>query len=252
MPQRSYLSNRPFLAGILLIVFCAVGRAVAQDPAQISYDGTLGASHIGLVLIVKGGNAITGGHYYYARYYTDIPLTGSLQAGGLALKGQDGGAFALKFIGNGSNGGKPLDFTNSVGLEGTWSKEGKSLAVKLNAGGESAVSTSGRWYDMVTDQSDATFEARVQGFYKAALAGDRTAIVKYVDFPLRINQNGQSHTVKNAAELAAEWEKIFTPAYIAALKKDIPHDLGIVQGQAMLGQGEAYFGSKGATALNLP
>jgi hypothetical protein len=240
--------------GIILaiVLYFAAGSAAARDAAsQISYEGTLGPARIGLTLLVKG-SAITGGHYFYARYLTDIPLTGSTQPGGLALKGKDGGTFALKFTGNGSEGGKPLDFTNSVGLEGTWSSGAKSLPVKLAAGGQSTVSASGRWYEMVTDLSDAAFEAKVQGFRKAVLAGDRSATAKYVSFPLRINHNGKHRMIQNAAELAAQWETIFTPAYLAALKNDIPHDLSISNGQAMLGRGDAWFSDKGATALNLP
>ncbi len=236
-------------------MICLRGIAPAQDPSQIGYDGTLGATHIGMTLIVNGASAaasITGGHYFYARYLTDIPLSGAVKAGAVTLQGQDGGAFALKFVGNGSERGKPLDFSNSVGLEGSWSKDGKSLPVKLSMGGMSAVPPSGRRYEMVTSESDSAFEARVQGFYKAALAGDRAAVAKYVSFPLRINRNGKSRTIHNAAELSAQWETIFTPDYLAALKKDAPHDLSIVKGQAMLGSGEAWFDSKGASALNLP
>jgi hypothetical protein len=232
----------------------ALGAAHAQEAnsaAQISYEGTLGPARIGLTVVVKSG-AVSGGHYFYAKYLTDLPLTGSIQPGALTLKGQDGGAFALKFVGNGSEAGKPLDFENSVGLEGTWSRDGKSLPVKLTAGGQSPAAASGRWYEMVTDQSDAAFEAKVQGFYKAALAGDRNAAARYVAFPLRVNHNGKSRMIRNATELTAQWEAIFTPAYLAALKKDMPHDLSIVQGQAMLGDGQAFFSDKGATALNIP
>ncbi len=238
---------------IAIVAAMAALAAVAQDstPTQISYEGTLGAARIGLTLIAKG-TSITGGHYFYAKYLTDIPLTGSIQPGTLTLKGSDGGAFALKFVGNGSEGGKPLDFNNSVGLEGTWSKDGKSLPVKLDMGGQSPVSKSGRWYEQITDESDAAFEARAQGFYKAVLAGDRSVAAKYVDFPLRINQNCKSHMVRTAAELSAQWEKIFTPAYLDMLKKDMPHDMSVVKGQAMLGAGDVWFTSKGASALNLP
>jgi hypothetical protein len=238
-------------AAILLIL--AVFGAKAQDSSganRISYEGTLGQTRIWLTLIVKADNTITGGHYFYAKYLTDIPLTGAMQPGTVTLKGQDGGSFDLKIKGNGSEGSKPMDFNTSVGLEGTWSKDGKSLPVKLDAQGMAPAN--GRWYENVTSESDAAFEARAQGFYKAALAGDKATVAKYVDFPLRVNQNGKSRTIHSSAELSAQWDSIFTPAYLAALKKDIPHDMGVAQGQAMLGAGDVWFGDKGATALNLP
>jgi len=247
-------THRPLLPVFLALLCLALAAAHAQETGsttQISYEGTLGPARIGLTVVVKS-DAVSGGHYFYAKYLTDIPLTGSSRPGALALQGQDGGVFALRFVGNGSEAGKPLDFQNSVGLEGTWSKDGKTLPVKLTSGGQSPVPASGRWYEMVTDQSDAAFEAKVQGFYKAALAGNRAATARYVSFPLRVNRKGKSRMIHNAAELTAQWETIFTPAYLASLKKDMPHDLSIIQGQAMLGNGQAFFSDKGATALNIP
>lgn len=245
------ISLRPFFLALILLALVTSQAQTTDGATQISYQGTLGAARIGLTVVVKNG-AISGGHYFYAKYLTDIPLNGSAQPGALSLHGQDGGAFALKFVGNGSEGGKPLTFENSVGLEGTWSEDGKSLPVKLTAAGQSPVPASGRWYEMVTSESDAAFEARIRGFYKAALAGDRTAAAKYVSFPLRVNHNGKSRMIRDAAELTAQWGTIFTPAYLAALKNDLPHDLSVVQGQAMLGDGQAFFSEKGATALNIP
>ncbi len=227
-----------------------LGGVWAQDAQNISYDGNLGQTHIGLTLTVKGANQITAGHYFYAKYLTDIPVTGSLQGGQMTLKGSDGGTFLLKFKGNGSEGGKPLDFSNSVGLEGSWSKDGKQLPVKLAAGGQSTAG--GRWYENVTSESDAAFEARAQAFYKAVLTGDHAVAAKNTDFPLRINQNGKSRKIASAAELTAQWDKIFTPAYLDKLRQDMPHDMSVVQGQAILGSGDVFFGAKGATALNLP
>lgn len=239
-------------AAALLLVVAGVA-AKGQDATganRTSYEGTLGTARIGLTLTVKGDRTITGGHYFYAKYLTDIPLTGAMQTGTVALKGRDGGSFDLKFRGNGSEAGKPLEFNNSVGLDGTWSKDGKSLPVKLDAGGMSTAA--GRWYENVTDESDAAFEASAQAFYKAVLAEDKEAAAKYVAFPIRVNKNGKSRTIHSSAELSAQWDSIFTPAYLARLKKDIPHDMSVAQGQAMLGSGDVWFGSKGVTALNLP
>jgi len=249
--RAAHICRRLVVTVFLCLALEAAHAQEAGAASLISYEGTLGPARIGLTLVVKSG-AVAGGHYFYAKYLTDIPLIGSIQPGALALQGQDGGAFALKFVGNGSDAGKPLNFENSVGLEGNWSKDGKILPVKLTAGGQSPAPASGRWYEMVTDQSDAAFEAKVQGFYKAAMSGDRAAAARYVSFPLRVNHNGKSRMIRNAAELAAQWETIFTPAYLEALKKDLPHDLGIVQGQAMLGNGQAFFSDKGATAINIP
>jgi hypothetical protein len=71
----------------------------AGNATQNSYEGTLGPARIGLTVVVKR-NAITGGHYFYAKYLTDIPLTGTMKAGSLSFDGKAGGAFALTFVGN--------------------------------------------------------------------------------------------------------------------------------------------------------
>jgi hypothetical protein len=109
-----------------------------------------------------------------------------------------------------------------------------------------------RWYESVTSESDAAFEARVQGFYKAVLAGDSKAAAQYVDFPLRVNRNGKSRTIHSAAELSAQWKQIFTPACDGAFRDAMPHDMFVRNGQAMLGDGVAWFGAKGAQAINIP
>jgi hypothetical protein len=109
-----------------------------------------------------------------------------------------------------------------------------------------------RWYKDVTSESDSAFEAKVQGFYKAVLSGDRATAARYVDFPLRVNHNGKSRTVHSEAELSAQWNEIFTPACIDAFRQAIPHDMFVHNGQAMLGDGVAWFGAKGAQVINVP
>ncbi|AXC14444.1 hypothetical protein ACPOL_5190 [Acidisarcina polymorpha] len=237
--------------GIALIAALAAAFAPAQEASnQVSYQGTLGPARIGLTIIVTPGNTIAGGHYFYAKYLEDIPLNGSFQDGSVILKGQDGGIFTLKLTGNTEK--NPPNVNNTTGLAGDWSKDSKSLPVALMLNGQSAVPQSGRWYEMVTDKSDAVFEAKARGFYNAVLAGDKSAAAKYVSFPLRVNQNGKNQMIHSAAELSAQWEKLFTAGYLNTLKKDMPHDMNISNGQAMLGAGDVWFGSKGATALNLP
>lgn len=239
-----------FAAGIF-----APGAMDAQNTAKVnrvSFTGTVGQSRIGMTLVVNAAGAVTGGHYFYADDLKDIPLTAGTQGTGMMLFGPGGGQFALRFKGNGSNAGKPLDFHNSVGLEGRWMKHDGSYPVALQIQQSSETTANARWYEDVTSESDAAFEARVQGFYKAVLAGDRATAARYVDFPLRINHNGKGRTVPSGAELAAQWKQIFTPACVDAFKRAMPHDMFVRNGQAMLGDGVAWFGAKGAQVVNVP
>jgi len=249
MTKISVASLKSIVAILILASGFAATPQEASVPDRISYEGTLGGSRIGLTLIVKAGNTITAGHYFYAKYLTDIPLAGTMQPGTVTLKGKDGGTFDLKFKGNGSEGGKPMDFNNSVGLEGTWSNDGKSRPVTL--GLRDIASVDGPWYKVISNQTDAAFEAKAQGFYKAVIAGDRATAAKYVSYPLMVNLKGKTLKIHSAAELTAQWDTIFTPQYLERLKKDMPHDMAIAKGQAMIGSGDAWFDDKGATSLNV-
>jgi hypothetical protein len=238
-----------------LILILAAGSMHAQSAAKVSrvsFTGMVGQSRIGMTLVVNSAGIITGGHYFYAKYLKDIPLTAGTQGTGIILFEPEGGQFALRFKGNGSEAGKPLDFHNSVGLEGRWMKHDSSYPVVLQMQQSSEAAANARWYEGVTSASDAAFEARVQAFYKAVLAGDGATAAGYVDFPLRVNHNGKGRTVASAAELAAQWNQIFTPACIDAFRRAMPHDMFVRNGQAMLGDGVAWFGAKGAQVVNVP
>lgn len=249
--RRSGLTN--YIVALVLIL--ATGISHAQSPApvtRVTFAGTVGQSRIGMVLLINAAGTVTGGHYFYAKDLKDIPLKAGTQGSGLILYESEGGQFALRFKGNGSEAGKPLDFNNSIGMEGRWLKGDSSYPVALQMQGSTRGPANARWYEDVTSESDAAFEARVQSFYKAVIAGDRTTAARYVNFPLRINQNGKSRTIHSAAELSAQWNQIFTPSCIDAFKKAIPHDMFVRNGQAMLGDGVAWFGSKGVDSINVP
>ena len=70
-------------------------------------------------------------------------------------------------------------------------------------------------------------------------------------FPLRVNvAPGKPLLVRNAAQLAAQWDRIFSPAWLKQAAQAMPHDLNVIRGQAMLGNGLAFFGDKGAEVIN--
>ena len=240
---------------VALALILAAGTTHAQSSAKVNrvtFTGTVGQSRIGMTLLVNAAGTINGGHYFYAKYLKDIPLTAGNQGTGIVLSEPEGGQFALRFKGNGSEAGKPLDFHNSIGMEGRWMKNDSSYPVVLQMQQSSEGFANARWYEGVTSESDAAFESEVQVFYKAVLAEDRATAAHYVDFPLRVNRNGKGRTLRTAAELSAEWGRIFTPACIDAFKQAMPHDMFVRNGQAMLGDGVAWFGPKGVQVINIP
>lgn len=236
--------------GALLATFATAAVAANDELSTMTYEGTLGAQRIGMTLAVHGGQVVPDSHYFYARHLQDIALTGTVGRE-LVLQEPGGGRFALHFKGNAK---APLDFENSLGLEGQWTgKDGKTFPVALSNASDprDAALPGTRWYSDVTDKSDQAFEAQVQGFYKAVLAGDRAGAARYVSFPLRVNiAPGKPQMVKNAAQLSAQWDKIFSPAWLKQAAQAMPHDMAVIRGQAMLGGGLAFFGDKGAEVIN--
>jgi hypothetical protein len=239
-------------AALVMVVWGPTRGQAATADSLVDLAGMVGHNRVGMTLELKRDGAITGGHYFYVHYLKDIPLTGSIHGGEVTLSAVDGGTFQLHFKGNGSDGGKPLNFSDSVGLEGTWKKGSQKLPVTLNFSGMSQGAAAGRRYESVTSESDAVFEAKVQGFWRSVLAGKKATAALYVSFPLRINQGGKSRMISSAQELAAQWSRIFTKAYLTALRSAVPHDMFTRNGQAMLGDGLVWFDVKGAVALNLP
>lgn len=82
----------------------------------------------------------------------------------------------------------------------------------------------GRRYAFTTDLSDSAFESIVREWRTAVLTGNRNKAAKYTHFPLRVN-GSHKYLIRNPAELSERWERIFSPAYLSRIKKDLPHDM---------------------------
>ncbi len=237
-----------------LLGFCAVLSSQQKNElVQHQYEGKLGTSRIGLTVIREGKN-IKGGHYFYQKFLRDIPITGSTQGSHVALVEEGGGTFSLDFVGNGSEGSKPLDFENSVGMNGTWtSKDGShNYAVSLRGTTIREADNRPRYAD-VTKESDAEFEKRVQSLIGAVLHGDKAAAVRLISYPLAVNGSKREHwRLRTSGEVLAAWDDLFTPAMTGKFESALPHDMFVHQGMAMIGDGEAWFDDKGLAVLNTP
>lgn len=246
--------TRRLPAALLLACLGILARwcpAHAADLQQASYEGTLGPQRIGLILNMAG-QKVAPSRYYYYRHLADIPLTGELHDGTFTLREQ-GATMTLHFVGNGSEEGDALNFDNSVGLEGNWSNGKLTLPVRLRGGGLFTASPAGHWYQFITDETDEVFEARTKGFCAAVAKGDSALAARYVHFPLRVNHGaGKYEQIRDAKQLAMQWQRIFTPDYVARIADASPHSMAVVQGNAMLGDGLVFFSDKGAEVLNLP
>ena len=219
---------------------------------EAQYEGQLGTAQAGMTLMVKD-KTITSGHYFTAKDLRDIPITGSVHNGRITVSGADSSAFELHFKSNGSEHGEPLNFDNTVGLVGTRQFNGKIEKVDLGILTMGQVSE-GRRYAFTTDLSDAEFESIVRNWRIAVLSGNHKAAAKYTHFPLRVNERHMHRTIRTPEDLSKQWDRIFSPAYLSRIKKDLPHDMlgGTSSLSVSLGPGDVWFGDKGIEVLNLP
>ncbi len=233
-----------------LATFCTASAFAAST---YEYKGTIGSQDVGFTVGIAPDGVHYAGHYFFAGpTVKDIALTVTISHGMLQATGGDGSVFTLHMQGNGSTGKAPLTLENSVALAGAWApRSGQKQRVML--GLESATSQPmGHRYADVTTETDAAFEGMVQGWLHAVQAGDHAGAAQFTHFPLRVNRKGKTTYVRSAAQLSAEWGTIFTPAYIASLRGDLPHEMSVHNGMAMLGRGDAWFDAKGVASLNLP
>ena len=65
-----------------------------------------------------------------------------------------------------------------------------------------------------------------------------------------MNLAHRSIKVKNLDQLKTNWSVAFPQTLIAKLREDIPHEMFVHEGEAMLGQGELWFDEFGLTVVN--
>jgi len=244
------------LAALGLAVTLALGQASsasAEAPPKglstVGMEGKVGAYPIGMQLTVRDHVQLVSGHYFYAKRLTDIPLTGHMDGQTLTLREPGGGAFRLHLVSNDSARGQTLTFYNSTGLAGTWTQGARTLPVTIGFSTSHAGPPRARHYGDITDEPDAAFEARAGQFLTAVVRGDRAAAASAVSYPLRIN-GARPRTIRDRAQLLAQWDAIFSPALIAALRKAVPHEMFVRQGMAMVEDGTVWFDAKGAKVIN--
>jgi hypothetical protein len=226
------------------------GRRTPSGPPELmTYEGTLGQQRVGMSLVVRG-EAVTDGHYFYVSQLTDIALLDSRYFGTtIVLQDEIGGIFHLHF--EDGAGRHLVGFEKSEVLVGTMDRGDLDLPVRLRRTGYAALPENGRRYGKVSVRSDAEVNEMAKAWVTAVLAGDQAAAIRLTHFPLTVNRNGSSAAM-SADDLAKQWEAVFTPAYLDALKKTVPHDMAVTQDMVMLGEGLADFRDDGVAVLNIP
>ena len=89
----------------------------------------------------------------------------------------------------------------------------------------------------VAKQAYAGFLAQLQA---AVRAGDRTAVIASVAFPLRVNGADGARLYLDAASVERDFDRIFTGRVKRAILKQAPERLSVRERRAMVGHGELW------------
>lgn len=247
------VGRRAILAGALIAL--ALPTVAHADPAgtleTFIAEGTVGPYRAGLNLTVRDHTRIEAAHYYYATTGQDIPLAVGQNGDSITLTEPGGGRMVLVLTNADVSEPRPLTFYTSTGLAGDWTLGARKLPVRFGFGTVRPGPSPSRWYGDVTSQSDPAFEARCRQFIAGVLRGDRKKAAAAVSYPLRVNGPVRL-TLRNPAELIAQWPRVFTPAAVERLRDAIPHEMFVRDGMAMVANGAVWFDARGAKALNLP
>jgi hypothetical protein len=228
------------------------GNAATDVPERLStyeMEGKIGDQIIGASMTIANHDEYVAGHYFYGRHLKDIPLTGRRVGDGLVLTEPGGGTFQLHFVTNEQTLHRPLDFYYSTGLQGQWVQNARSLPVVLGFTWEYDGPTRTRFYADVTRETDAVFEAKAQRFVRGVLENRRELAAGAIDYPLIVRHGRKKFVVVDQKMLLRRWQEVFTPSLKASLRRALPHEMFVRNGEAMIGNGEVWFSAKGAAIV---
>jgi hypothetical protein len=92
--------------------------------------------------------------------------------------------------------------------------------------------------ELSRDRSYRAFLARLQ---VAVRADDRRAVVRLIDFPLRVNFQAGARSYGDVRSVEREFERIFTPRVRQAILNQQPDQLFVRDQGAVIGNGEVRF-----------
>lgn len=247
----------------IILVFATLPLLAAapllQDPGLYDYAGDLeGKTVIGLTLDQRDGQKVSGS-YFYKKYLKDIPLSGEFTGErDLVLResdahGQPAGTFMLHFAESDPRHTRAGDSLTVDVLTGTWTSadQSKSYPVYLALSTIVAGGTAGKRYRVAGAADDTSVERNVQAFCVAVEKGDRRAVAGDLAYPVMFSLEGKRSQARNEQEFLADYDRIFTAAFVERIRNSTPHNMFANSQGIMIGDGVVWFDEKGrAKALN--
>ncbi|MFD1887787.1 hypothetical protein [Paenibacillus wenxiniae] len=109
-------------------------------------------------------------------------------------------------------------------------------------------------YEVAGISSANAFHQFFFNFQQAVMKGNKAAVASRVHYPLNVNANGKTYTIKNAKSFIAKYDFIMTPEVKRTLAYAIEEDLFVNWKGVMVGNGELWFsqsnGKLGLDAVN--
>lgn len=246
---------------ILFLVFCALPPTLASQAfveGISDYDGNVGDKPIRMSLVAADARNELAGSYFYKNDLKDIPLRGSVHERDVVLQEYaDDGRLRVTFrlfMPERDPKGRLSGVLDGDVLTGEWrdSPESKPITVYLALNdvltGERKLTSR---YESTGATSDAELEGNVRAFCSAVLRGDRTAASGFVRYPLLVNGSQKARTIRTKANFIRDYDLVFSAEYVQCIRRAIPHNMFVHNGEVMLGNGEVWFDGQGlAVSLN--
>ncbi len=236
------------MATVIGFALPALGQLTSGSCGE--YRGTLDDStEIGMSIYSR--DKTLQGSYFYKKHLADIPLQGSYDAPrdiSLTETNSDGsprGTFHLHFAEHDLRYSTDQVLQGEV-LQGKWlSADGhKTHAVSLRMQSDCPGPGTSR-YAVAGSTSDTLVEKNASAFYDAVLSGNRQEAVKYVSFPCAYFENGKRISIKDPGSFLKDYNRIFSPAFVAKIAKDVPHHMFANWQGVMIADGALWFDERG-------
>jgi hypothetical protein len=91
------------------------------------------------------------------------------------------------------------------------------------------------------DSPDTAYAAFLSRLQAVVRAGNRSALIALIDFPLRVNEAGGSRLYRDARSVERSFGRIFTPKVRRAILGQRADRLFVRDQGAMIGDGELWF-----------
>jgi hypothetical protein len=248
------------LTTLTLMIFATHSVAVCPGdlyPWLRNYDGTIGDEFRARMTLVITGDKVEG-VYFYATQLKDISLRGKIIDGSkiildeLDSEGNVTAQFDGEFPEQDPHNRYKLKLQCEV-IAGSWHKIGSEKKLPFYFSNESDTgSTLSNRYSPAGVTDDELIHRNAKRFWDAVKNKDKKTVASLVKYPIRVGISNGTKRIKGPDELIANYDAIFSPAYVKAISNALPRNMFCRYNGIMLGRrGEVWFNAHGKViALN--